>query len=265
MMRTQLKIMMISVIFNLMFVSPSTLAGTIRMGYFLLPPHVYRVEGETKPRGASISYFEAVSAQMGETVEWVGPLPLSRLGTYLKEGQESLDGTLICPKTPIQEAYLYYPDTPYYAMQYVFAVRRDNPLTEIRTIDDIAGYRIGYIKTVPMIYPPLLDQHLDRVQLEELGGDEWIRQNLQKLIAGRLDAVLDKNQDTIPFEAMRLKLDHEIKILLFPAPSLQIYMTFTKSSPRGQALVTKYNSAVKSLNLNYADFIQQEVAAGQKR
>ena len=239
-------------------------ADPIRMGYFILPPHIYQIEGETKPRGASITYFEAVAAHLGETVEWIGPLPLPRLGYYLKSGQKSLDGALLIPKTPDLETFLYYPDIPYYFMEFVLAVRKENPLTEIRTIDDIQGYRIGYIKTESGLYPPLIGQHLDQVQVEELAGDNWVRQNLRKLMAGRLDAALDRNQDTIPFEAIRLNVDERIKILPLPDPPIPGYIAFTKKSQRGKQLVEHYSAAIGELKLEYDNFVQKELAVSRQ-
>jgi hypothetical protein len=62
-------------------------AETIKIGYFPHKPHQYQTESSGKPRGATVTYFEAVAAKMGYEVEWVGPLPINRLIDYLKEGR----------------------------------------------------------------------------------------------------------------------------------------------------------------------------------
>lgn len=236
-------------------------AETIRMGYFILPPHQYLLDDSAeKPRGAQITSFEALASLMGYDVEWVGPLPLPRLTTMLKTGDE-IDGTVGFPQYSAFEEFLYYPDAPLFFGQPIFVVRQENPVTQIRSIEDIRGYRIGLVKSISGRYTALIDEHRDALIIEELGGDAWIEQNLQKLIAGRLDALFDRQAYTIPFVAAQLKLDAQIKILPIPTPSSPLYVVFSKASQQGQLLLERYNAAAPQMTLNYEELVQKELDA----
>lgn len=245
----------------LLVVNQPLSAETVRMGYFILPPHQYLLDDSAeKPRGAQITSFEAQASLMGYDVEWVGPLPLPRMTEMLKKG-EDIDGTVGFPKYSSFEEFLYYPDAPLFFGQPIFVVRQENPLTQIRSIDDIRGYRIGLVKSISGRYTALIDEHRDALTIEELGGDAWIEQNLKKLIAGRLDALFDRQAYTIPFVAAQLQLDTQIKILPIPTPSSPFYVVFSKASQQGKLLLERYNAAVPQVTLNYEDLVQQELEA----
>ncbi|GAK60048.1 probable amino-acid ABC transporter [Candidatus Vecturithrix granuli] len=248
------------VIALVVFAGQALSADTIRMGYFMLAPHHYKDEGAADPQGAAILYFEAVAAKMGYEVEWVGPLPLPRLTGELETGK-TIDGTVGFPKYPAFEAFLYYPNAPLYVGQPIFVVHKKNPLTQIRSIDDIQGYRIGLVKSASNRYTPVIDDHRDAIQLEELGGETWIEQNLEKLISDRLQALFDRQQYSIPFVAARLHLGSEIKVLPAPAPPTLLYIAFSKASERGQLLLEQCNAVLPQIDLNYEELVQKEFDA----
>lgn len=233
----------------------------IKIGYFMLPPHQYldKNKNTDKPQGASVKYFEIAAAIMGEQVEWVGPLPLLRLSENLKTGQ--LDGTVGFNRTPRSEAYLYYTASPVFLAQPVLMVRQDNPITEIRTIDDIQGYRIGLITTSGGLYTPLLDRHRHAITLERLGGARWAEQNIRKLLLDRLDAVFDRQPYTLPFVAAGIHQLAQVKVLPIPDPPTPMYVVFAKASQRGKELVNQYNAIIPKLKVNYTDLAQQELDA----
>lgn len=232
--------------------------ASISMGYFELPPHCYaertnRFAG--KPKGALIEYFEAVASEMGYETEWVGPLPLPRLSKYLQEG--TIDGTVGFPKYPKFEEFLDYPESHVFVGQPTLVVRKESPLEEIRSVDDIKGYRIGLVKSISGKYTPLLDDNRAELTVEELGGDGWVEQNIRKLLAGRLDALFDRQDRTIPFVAKRLGLDSQIKVLAIPDAPTPFYMVFSKRSPVGKAFVERCEPVIRRLNLDYGDLLRQ--------
>lgn len=234
-------------------------ADTVKMGFFTLPPHTFKADGPgAKAEGAGITYFEQVAAKMGYVVEWIGPLPLPRLTEYLKLGT-AIDGTVGFPKIPVFEGFLYYTDKPLYMGQPILGVAKDNPLTQIKTIDDIRGFRIGLVKSSSGRYNPLIDENRDKIRLEELGGDKWMETNIEKLIAGRLNALFDRQQYTMPYVAATLKLDQKIKVLPLPSPPTPMFVTFAKASKNGKVLLDKYNAANSQETLNYKDLLQKKI------
>lgn len=249
-------------IISILFAGQQTEAETIRMGYFPLPPHAYIVKGKEKPQGASIVYFEMLASRMGYDIEWIGPLPLPRLIMYLAKGMgkntEKLDGTIHFPKNDEMQKILYYPDQAYYQMQAIFVVKADNPLAEIRSINDIRGYRVGLLQ-VPVPGRFILENQ-DELHLERIPGVKWGEQNLKKLLTNRVDAVYDLNQYSVPFEAIRLQIDEHIKVLSLPEPTMGAYVMFAKTSGKGKILLKRYNSVAQFLTIDYHELIKKEFA-----
>jgi ABC-type amino acid transport substrate-binding protein len=239
---------------SLFTICMSASAEIIKMGYFELPPHSYTDKNNEKPKGAFILYFEKVASLMGHETEWVGPLPLPRLTHYLKKG--NIDGTVGFPKYPKFEELLYYPDKYIFQGQPTLIVRKENPLKQIFSADNLKGYRIGCVKSSSGKYTPLIDDNPDSIKLEELGGERWVEQNLKKLIAGRLDALFDRQKHTIPFVAKTLNLDAQIKVLTIPDPPTPFYIVFSKSSANGKKFLEQCNTIIWQLNLNYEDLLQ---------
>jgi ABC-type amino acid transport substrate-binding protein len=248
-------IMMIS----LVFFFQNTLAETIKIGYFLLPPLQYVDESTETFRGASRVYFKAIATQMGCEVKWVGPLPLLRLSDMLEVGK--LDGSLVFAKNAYLERFLYYVDTPHFFAQPTLIVRKDNPLSQIRSIKDIQGYRIGTIVTMSGLYTPLIDANRDLLTIDALGSKNWIEQNLKKLVFGRIDGIFDRQPYSVSFIAAKLKLDNQIKLLPFPNPATPMYIVFSKASKNGKTLLERCNALFPRFNLNYEELVQQELKA----
>jgi ABC-type amino acid transport substrate-binding protein len=252
----------ISILMSISLLCGATVhADKIKMGYFMLPPHQFKNDDSAaEPRGAGITFFDQVASKMGDSVEWIGPLPLPRLTEYLKAGTV-VAGTVGFPKFVVFEKFLYYPEKPMFMAQPILGLVKDHPLSEIKTIDDIRGFRIGLVKSQSGQYDPLIDTHREAIHLEELGGERWMQQNLEKLIAGRLDAVFDRQKDTMRFVAATLNVSGKIKILSMPSPPLPIYAVFSKASPQGKALLARYNAAISQVTLNYEQLVDKEIQA----
>jgi ABC-type amino acid transport substrate-binding protein len=247
-----------SVLFLLMGMSMflclgETLAEKITIGYFEIKPHMYQTEG-FQPNGASIAYFEGIASKMGYQVQWKGPLPFPRLIEYLKNGE--VDGSLVFTKSKEREQYLYYSESPYYLVQSVFVVKKENKLDKITSADDVKGYKVGFLKGA--YQTKFLTDHMDQLTMEYIHGTKWVKQNLYKLIRGRIDAAYDLNPWTMQFEAKLLKIDDQIKILTLPEPSRGIYAVFSKKSDRGKELAEAYNNIFQNLNFDYVPLIKKE-------
>ncbi len=229
-------------------------AETVRMGYFEIKPHMYLDSKTGKPAGASIRYFESIAKEMGYDVEWAEALPLPRLLQYLKEG--NIDGTLVMTKNPEREEFLWYPDSPYHLMRPIFVVKKDNKLEKIESIADVKGYRVGFLLGGNLT--KFIRDHTDDLKMDYIAGQIWAKSNLLKLITGRLDAVYDLNENTMPYEAKLMGIQDQIKIILLPEPPMPLFTVFSKKSERGKALVEKYNSVSAKSGLQYSEMIDRE-------
>ena len=236
-------------------------ARPIRMAWFPVPPHVYATAEGGPPTGPTIVLFNAIAARMGVAVEWVGPIPINRLGIYQKTGEMDLDGTILHIKTPAVIDLLYYPSRPYFIATPCLAVRAENPLMAIRSIGDILGYRIGFVKTLSSNYPPFINDHRGELILDELSGEGWVGRNLEKLLSGRLDAVYERNQYSIPYQAILDGIEEKIRVLEIPAEPIPHYFVFHRTSARGAELLRKYEEAVQGMDFGYDAMVRAEIEA----
>lgn len=220
------------------------------MGYFNLVPHIYFDRSHQTLTGAAIDYFTRVAAAMGYDVEWTGPLPFPRLMRYLKEGK--VDGSLMMNKNPEREAFLFYPEAPFHWVRRILVVRHTNPLVHISSIDDIRGYRIGFMEDAHL--SPFIKNNRDKITLELIGGHDWVKQNLLKLDIGRLDAVYDLNAETMRYTAKLLKMQDRIRILPLPEPPGGVHVVFSKTAPEGLRLLALYEREAESWD--YGDFLK---------
>lgn len=244
------------IIFFFLFVQILS-AETIRIGYFQLPPLQYFDKETQKPRGATFTYFNAMAAQLNYDVEWIGPLPLLRLSQMLEKGE--IDGTLGFNKSPEISTFLYFLDEPLYFAYPIIVVRKDNPLTQIQTIKDIEGYNIGTTVSMSGRYAPLLDNHRDKITMETLGGEIWIEQNLRKLLAGRIDAVFDRQPYSVQFVAEKINIRDQIRLLPLPGPPRAMYIVFSKNSKYGKKFLEQVNAFNPTFKLDYQKLIEQEL------
>lgn len=235
-----------------------TWAETIRMAWFVVPPHVTIAEDGT-PTGPTISLFETIAARMGCTVEWVGPIPIKRLGEYQKTGGMDLDGAYMYQKTEDNTRYLFYPAVPYFIGIPSLAVRLDDPLEEINSIEDIEGYRIGYVKTLSSRYIPMIEDHRDKVIINDLTGDDFTSRNLHKVLSRRLDGAYERNQYTLAFQAALDNISDQIKIVSIRGYPIPHYYVFNKNASGGADLLRRYEEAVAGMDFDYDAMVKAEI------
>ncbi len=240
---------------SLLATIPKVSAETIKMMYGNLPPYMYLDEQTRKAQGASVAFFEAVATQMGHTVEWVGPLPQARFLHYITTTDNDMVGAISIVKYAQTEDFMEFPDLPYFLTQSTVAVRHEDPLKEIRTIDDLRGYRIGGMAGDKLPIP------FDQLQIEPIFEDLWIQLNLKKLVAHRIDAVFSREAPMLTFEAARLQLGTKIRIISLPASPTRFYVAFRKAAPQSKQLVEQYNAAVKTHQIIFDEFLDKELAA----
>ena len=231
----------------------------IKMGYFSLPPFHYFDESISQPKGAAIEYFNALALKMGYRVEWVGPLPLLRLSNKLENGD--LDGTIGFTKFQPLTDYLYYTDKILYFAQPSIMVKKENPLTQIDSIEDIKGYRIGSNISISGYHTPLIDKNTDLLKLEKLRGEKWLEQNIKKLISERVDAVFDRQPYSMFFASIQQEVDNQIKIIPVPDLPSPMYVVFSKISEKGFTLLEQYNAIAFQFDLNYIELVEKEFDA----
>ena len=236
-------------------------AERITMGYFPHKPHQFLPDGATKPRGAMIAYVEMMASKMGYEIEWVGPLPFTRLLDYLREGK--IDGAVNLAVFPEIQQIVLYGNQPIHFSQSVFVVRKENPLSKITSVQDVEGYRVAWLANVSTL--PFIQENLPHFQMDYVPQSDTVwQQQVKKLLLDRVDALYELNDYTLPYAAKELGVYEQIKVLPLPDPPIPMYVGFSKQSPRAQQLLEQYNAVQAGTPFNpddYARLIQQEFDA----
>lgn len=86
---------------------------------------------------------------------------------------------------------------------------------------------------------------------------KWEKQNLHKILTGRIDASHGLNAHSLLYEAKILNLDQKIKVLKLPEPADRGYIVFAKNE-KGKKILKQFNQAIKKLKMNYDHYLQNE-------
>lgn len=221
------------------------------MGFFNLSPHTYVEAGSDVPMGAAVDYFNAHATQMGYQVEWVGPLAFPRLISDLQAGD--LHGGVFLSKSAEREEFLHYSDRPFVTLNAVIAVNKDHPLQAVTSPDDIKGMTVGFLADSAM--GPFMTDNAGLVTFDNIAGQNWMEQNIRKLVNNRLDAIFDRNSFSIQFEANRLGLLGDIRILSLPEEPGLVYAAFSKQAPNSEQLLADFNAVFSNSSLVYDDYL----------
>jgi len=224
----------------------------VRMGYFKIKPHLYKSDGNEKPSGAAIDYFEKVANEMNYEVEWIGPLAFPRMIVMGETGQ--IDGLMTL--TDWAKDKFLYPDEPAFKVSSVFVFRSDTQVKHINSINDVKGRSVGWIPSAPP--SQFVINHSDELDVIYSTKRNWIETYLTRLIAGRIDTLHDLNEFTYLYVAETLNAADKIKVIKLPEPSQDAYIVFSKNTKHAGELLRKYNEAVKKLNINYDELIKKE-------
>ncbi len=225
-------------------------AESVRIGVFTHYPIVMQSASDGQPYGPGVEYAKAVVRALGyEPV--VKSFPVSRLIANLKTGE--LDMAISLGKTDERKEYLLYADEASIVYQPSLTVRSDYPLDAITSVSDLGKMKIGYLLGA---YPGSFFKGDTGVQFDLIAGDSWIEQNVDKLLLGRIDGILDQNDYSCIAAARRKGVEDRIKVLRLPGEGIKSYIAFSKASPKGQSLHRAFNALDKSSAPNQKDFIE---------
>jgi polar amino acid transport system substrate-binding protein len=211
-------------------------AETLRIGVFLHPPIVMQKTPDGPPYGPGVEYAKAVALALGYEPK-IELLPIARLLSYIANG--SLDMALELAMNDDRKAFVYYPDEPCFITHTALTVRADNPLKAISSVKDISGMRIGYLLGA---YTGSFFAGVSDVTFDYVSGENSIAQNLSKLLAGRIDAILDQNEYSSIAEARRQGMAQKIRVLPLPGNAVKGYVVFSRAGPNADALLRAYNA-----------------------
>ncbi len=211
----------------------------VRLGIFELAP--FMMNGKDGSAGGVAADFwrEVIGPAMGVDVVVSGPYPIPRLEMMLASGE--VDVIPYVTKIPAREAKFLYPSRALMRIAACIVVRRDSPLARVETPSDLFGMKLGFITSahVPRF---VIDE---RIEIEYVTTTDFRQTNHLKLMAGRVDALLDINYVSFLFDMRRRGYLQDLRVLPIPVDQVPIYSIFGPS-PRGSELRSRFEEALSA-------------------
>jgi len=212
------------------------------LGYFTMGPHIVYNKAEDRAEGPLVEFLTRhVAPAMNVKLNLVFiEMPLVRVLTELSSG--SIAGAAMFGYTQARAHNHLYPRNNFSEMQSVIAVAKGHPLTQVRSIEDLYPLSLTYVKAA-ILTPLVRDENLHWEWTS--GNNVWVR-NLQKLVAGRCEAVYSPQVVNILDAANRSGIVDKIRILPLPEARLKLYSIFSKH-PKHRGLMERYDRAMDDI------------------
>ena len=214
-------------------------AESIRVGYFNVPPYVWKAKESSELTGASVEFLEKIAPEMGVNIIW-GATAVSVARQLFQLEHNELDAALVCAKNPERARVWDFPRHAFLETSPVLAVLKHHPLRQVRRVDDLLGLKIGYVHKA-FLSPFMRDKS---IKLEMLSHNDPIIANLTKLLAGRIDAQYQPDMPPLIFCAKHLNAQDQVKIIGLPEKIL-LYTVFSKKA--GGDLAARYDRAFEKV------------------
>ena len=224
------------VLFCFLCSASSLYAEEIRVGYSNLSKLIEKHDGEQKPVGPLADYWENMAAAMGVSIQWVGPLPSTRVVNYLKH--KKIDAIYIASKNAEREGMGFFSEKPIFIKQPVVCFPKGkvlqklagwNDLQSLKKIGVVNGHRLAMSLTKK--YPDL--------PLALIKDKDPLNFALTHLAKGELDAFIYPGRVGLVDSIKGLGLTDQIVVVDAPVPE-KAYFVFFASTRRD--LVEKYNA-----------------------
>lgn len=193
-------------------------------------------------QGIGIDLTRRVFEPLGYRVRYV-IMPWSRALSEVKAGRVDA----VVGANSSDDADLVYPRTPVYAISDDFYVRSDNPL-KFKGVESLKGRRLGIIKDYgydAKIKELIEDQKKNPGMVQEVAGDDALRQNIMKLEAGRIDVAIE-SRAVMDYRLDQLGLSDKIR-WVGGIPQGSVYVAFSPARPESKDLARKFDEGVKKL------------------
>lgn len=207
----------------------------IHIALFLLEPFMMRDEKTGESAGVTVDYWrEYVAPRMGLTVRVSGPFPIRRVEMMLQNGE--VDVVPLFTKIPSREERFLFPETHLTEITSVLMVRPDSPITEVKGAEILYNKKIGFLEQAYI--PPML-RH-PSITFEFLADEDYRQLNLNKLWAGRVDALLDINYLSLRYYLRQKNYENRVRIVSLPVERVKVYSVFRKTA-EGELLKKQYD------------------------
>ncbi|OFZ29069.1 MAG: hypothetical protein A2622_13335 [Bdellovibrionales bacterium RIFCSPHIGHO2_01_FULL_40_29] len=247
-----LNLFLTTILFSTMLMA----ADTVKVGYFVYPPHLIPTKNNKAPIGAAVDVIEKYVAPKAKLkVEWVGPLPYARLLTMLDSGE--IDAIGLTVSTPErQKKYHFSKNAPLWGVQGIVALKGAQP-DKIAKGEDLKGKIIG--KLLGGYLPEFLEKNKNHFMIEDVGGDNSAELNLKKVLEGRIYGSFFAFPDVLLYYASAENQLNKVQLVPYPGTEINILGYFPMSQKSNPELVKKMIAAVDSSTKEY-DYLKMSQA-----
>jgi len=227
-------------------------ARAFTVGFFILEPHAMVVSGEVS--GAAVEYLrDHIAPEMGESVEFVGPLPFPRLLEEFQEGR--YDALLLLSRTPERAKIFSYPSTPYAVMVSGLLAPKGSLPDPVTSAAQLKGLRIGY---TPAMRPGFMRD--PSLAFDMVNAPSATLINFRKYREGRIDAVFNPDRNALLYRLRRTKGLKPSSVVTIAGTAEGMYTVFHPKLPR--RFLEKYEKALEKVqqDLPYQLLLQQYMA-----
>jgi ABC-type amino acid transport substrate-binding protein len=200
-------------------------AQVVTIAEFQHSPFAWQEENGKEAKGWEVEQLRAMLEKAGFKPRFVF-LPFPRVLAAMKNGDCDIGAAIV--RSPDREKDLEFVSPPAFRLASELIVRQSSPLVQVRTLQDLAGLRIGFV--VGQKVPRFMDVS-GVYQLDTLSADDPANQNIAKLQAGRIDAILSLNRFAFQESFDRMGVANQVRFVGLPTEKTEFHFTVSPSSP----------------------------------
>ncbi|HAX92250.1 MAG TPA: hypothetical protein DCY07_08650 [Rhodospirillaceae bacterium] len=226
---------------SLMAFAPTAQADTISIRGDAWCP--YNCDPKDSNPGYMIEIAKEVFEKAGHTVDYQ-TLTWSRALEKVKAGEFS--AAVGAAKDDAPE--LVYGASPLGKQANTFAVRADDAFS-YKDISSLDGKAMGVI--AGYAYTDELNAYIEKnkadpKKVQAAAGDDALTTNLNKLVAKRVDLVLDDG-NVLANQITTQKLDGKVKVIQSPLPTINLHIAFSPANPKSKEYVELLDKGVEEM------------------
>ncbi len=204
-------------------------------------------EPDAQQVGIGIELAKSIFEPLGYKINYV-VMPWTRALEEVRAGK--IDA--VVGANTADEDTLIFPKEPIYGITDDFYVLRDNPLV-FKTVDSLRGKRLGVIAGYG--YSETLNNYLTQNrkisgELQEVSGDTALEQNIKKLLARRVDVIIE-SQLVMDYTLRKMQLTDKIKHI-GSIPQGNVYLAFSPALGGSKDHAHQYDKGVTRLRASGA-------------
>lgn len=203
----------------------------------------YNCAPDSERPGFAVEIAREVFGPAGYTVEYT-VLPWARTLDSVRAGETTI--AIGATAGDVADRGLVVGREPIGVQRNALAMRKDATFAYAGP-DSLRDRRLGAI--LGYSYDEAIDAHIaahkgtDAVQL--IGGDDALQQNIRKLLAGRVDAVID-SVDVLRYAIISARQTDRVALVEIGEPSA-IYLAFSRNNPDAPALIQRLDDGIAAM------------------